>query len=89
MFDHLCERLCERGACKLMVELLSIAHERACEAQLATVLAEDLTAGRLPDLKELRERFAPDLGRLPEVTVHLTPLVVYEALNDSYVGEAA
>jgi transposase InsO family protein len=89
MFDHLCERLCERGACKLMVELLSIAHERACEAQLATVLDNDLATGRLPDLKELRERFAPDLGSLPEVTVHLTPLVVYEALNDSYVGEAA
>jgi hypothetical protein len=26
---------------------------------------------------------------LPEVSVHLTPLTVYEALNDSYIGEAA
>ena len=31
----------------------------------------------------------PDLASLPEVTVHLTPLTLYEALNDSYIGEAA
>jgi transposase InsO family protein len=89
MFDHLCERLSERAACKLMVELLSIAHERACEAQLAALLSDDLAADRVPDLKMLRERFAPDLASLPEVSVHLTPLAVYEALNDSYIGEAA
>ena len=89
MFDHLCERLSERTACKLMVELLSIAHERACEAQLAALLADDLAADRLPDLKVLRERFVPDLASLPEVSVHLTPLTVYEALNDAYIGEAA
>jgi len=48
MFDHLCEQLSERSACKLMVELLSLAHERACEAQLAATLSEDLAAHRLP-----------------------------------------
>ena len=37
----------------------------------------------------LRERFVPDLASLPEVSVHLTPLSVYEALNDAYIGEAA
>ncbi len=89
MFDNLCERLSARGACKLMVELLSLAHERACEAQLATILSECLAARQLPDLKELRARFAPDLASLPEVCVQLTPLALYEALNDSYVGEAA
>jgi transposase InsO family protein len=89
MFDHLCERLSERAACKLMVELLSIAHERSCEAQLAALLTEDLAAERVPELKVLRERFAPDLANLPEVSVHLTPLTVYEALNDSCIGEAA
>src|SRR5271163_2051468 len=40
MFDHLCERLSARAACKLMVELLSLAHDRACEAQLAAILSE-------------------------------------------------
>jgi len=89
MFDHLCEELSERGACKLMVELLSIAHERACEAQLATLLVDDLASDRMPDLKALRTRFTPDLASLPEVTVHLTPLSLYEALNDAHIGEAA
>ena len=89
MFDHLCERLSERAACKRMVELLSLAHERACEAQLAAVLTEDLAADRLPDLKVLRERFAPDLASLPEVSVPLAPLHLYDALSSACLGEAA
>jgi hypothetical protein len=89
MFDYLCERLTARSACKLMVELLSLAHERACEAQLASILSECLVARRLPDLKDLRARFTPDLASLPEVCVELVPLNLYEALNDSCVGEAA
>ena len=39
-FDSLCEQLPPRAACKPMVELLSLAHERACEAQLAEVLTQ-------------------------------------------------
>jgi len=89
MFDDLCERLSERSACKLMVELLSLAHERACEGQLAAVLTEDLAARRVPDLKGLRARFAPDLASVPQVCVQLTPLSAYEGLNDSCMGEAA
>jgi len=89
MFDYLCDRLSDRSACKLMVELLSLAHDRACEAQLAVILTEDLAARRLPDLKELRTRFAPDLASLPQVCVQLTPLSLYEALNDSCMREAA
>ena len=89
MFDHLCERLSARAACKLMVELLSLAHDRACEAELAVILTDDLDAHRLPDLKELRRRFMPDLASLPRVCVELTPLRLYEALNDSCIGEAA
>jgi hypothetical protein len=72
-----------------MVELLSLAHDRACEGQLAVILTEDLAARRVPDLKELRARFAPDLASLPQVRVQLTPLSHYEALNDACVGEAA
>jgi hypothetical protein len=89
MFDHLCEALGARQACKLMVELLSLAHERACEGQLAAQLSEDLSAHRVPDLKALRQRFTPDLSRLPEVCVVLAPLHLYEALNDATMGEAA
>ena len=79
-FDRLCEELTPRAACKTMVELLSLAHERACEAQLADVLAEDLSERRLPDLKVLWARFTPDPARLPQVCVQLASLSDYEAL---------
>src|ERR1700688_284813 len=90
-FDRLLERIPEKSACRLMVNLLALAHERGCEAELAALLAIDLAAGQLPDLAALRERFAPDPAALPEVVVHLTPLVAYEALvgNDIDAGWGA
>ncbi len=88
-FDRLLEQMPERPACQLMVDLLSLAHDRGCEADLAAVLRADLGAGRLPDLARLRERFAPDPATLPEVVVHLIPLSAYEALMDSPIGAAA
>ena len=88
-FDRLCEQLSPRMACKTMVELLSLAHERACEAQLAEVLTQDLAARRLPDLDALRARFAPDPLRLPQVCVQPAPLSDYEALVDGNVEVAA
>lgn len=88
-FDRLLEKIPEKPACRLMVNLLALAHERGCEAELATILAADLAAGRLPDMTALRERFAPDPAALPEIVVHLTPLIAYEALLGSDRGEAA
>jgi len=90
-FDRLLDKLPERSACRLMVDLLALAHDRGCEAELATALAADLSAGQLPSIAELRERFAPDPAGLPEVVVHLTPLIAYEALlgNATIDGEAA
>jgi transposase InsO family protein len=85
-FEQLIERIPERAACRMMVELLAMAHERACEAELADLLAEDVAADRLPDMAALRERFAPDPAALPEVVVELVPLTAYDAL---LVGEAA
>jgi hypothetical protein len=87
-FDRLIERLPERQACKIMVELLAMAHERGCEAELAGELAAGLEAGRLLDMAALRARFAPDPARLPNVVVHLTPLNAYEALL-GLTGDAA
>jgi hypothetical protein len=88
-FERLREQLPPRAACKLMVELLSLAHERTCEAQLADVLTEDLANRRLPDLAALRARFSPDPARLPEVCVQLAPLSDYEALIDFEMGVEA
>jgi hypothetical protein len=66
-----------------MVELLSLAHERTCEAQLAEVLQQYLADGQLPDLNTLRSRFAPDPACLPAVSVQLASLSDYEALLDA------
>jgi hypothetical protein len=88
-FERLRQALPLRTACKTMVELLRLAHERSCEAQLAEALTEDLAGRRLPDLDALWARFAPDPARLPEVTVQLAPLADYEALIDSNAGVVA
>jgi hypothetical protein len=79
-FDRLREKLPEKSACRIMVDLLALAHDRGCEAELASVLAGDLAVNQLPDMAALRERFAPDPAALPEVVVHLAPLSSYEAL---------
>src|SRR3546814_8999344 len=60
MFERLLEAMSERDACRKMVELLSMAHERACEAELADLLAQDLDEGRLPDIAAVRPGFSPD-----------------------------
>jgi hypothetical protein len=85
-FDRLLERRPERAACRIMVALLALAHERGCEAELAAVLAEDLAADRLPDMAALRQRFAPSPASLPAVVVHLPPLDAYDTL---LAGDAA
>lgn len=79
-FEALRERCDDRHACKVTVELLMLAHERACEVVLADVIAADLDAGRLPDLAELRARFRPDETPVPSVTVELVPLAAYDEL---------
>jgi hypothetical protein len=68
---------------------LALAHERGCEAELATLLIADLAAAQFPDIAALRARFAPDPAALPEVIVHLMPLIAYEALLGAGQGEAA
>ena len=79
-FERLLEQMPERAACRVMVELLALAHERACEAELAEILAADLDARCLPDMAALRARFSPDPAALPAVVVRLTPLAAYDAL---------
>lgn len=79
-FEALLQRLGERPACRLSVELLALAHDRGCEGQLAEYLDERLDAGELPNIQALRERFAPDPETLPHIEVRLGSLVAYEEL---------
>ena len=74
-FDALLLRLPERQACRVMTDLLALAHERGCESELADKLSH----------------FAPDPAALPNVEIHLAPLNVYEALigADLTLGGAA
>ncbi|OSI79658.1 hypothetical protein BSZ21_01220, partial [Bradyrhizobium canariense] len=71
-------------------DLLALAHERGCEAELADQLAADLNAGQLPDLGRLCAYFAPDPACMPQVVVQLAPLASYECLiGAGEIGGAA
>ncbi len=88
-FDALLAAQTPRAACKTMVELLALAHERGCEAELADRLAADLDAGNLPNIAALRALFTPDGQAVPAVVVELTPLSAYDELGTVMTGDAA
>jgi transposase InsO family protein len=79
----------DKRACRAMVGLLALAHERACEAELAEQIAIALDAGRLPDLGALRLRFAPAAAEMPAVVVTLASLRAYDDIAAAPRGEAA
>ena len=79
-FDALLEQEGAKRTCRVMVELLGLAHERTCEAELGQAIENELDAGRLPDPKALARRFAPDAAAVPEVNVELVALTVYDEL---------
>jgi hypothetical protein len=79
-FETLCEREGDKRACKVTVELLALAHERACEAELAIAIDAEIDAGRLPDPARLRARFLPDDTSVPDVVVELAALRAYDEL---------
>ncbi|MGA0828288.1 MAG: IS21 family transposase [Gemmobacter sp.] len=88
-FEAMRAALPDRMACRLTVELLALAHERACEAELAGLIETELDAGRLPDMAVLRAHFVPDAAALPAVTIHHPALSAYEGLAASIAGDAA
>ena len=79
-FEALLAKESEKKACRTMVGLLALAHDRACEAQLAHAIDADLDAGCLPDLGRLCECFKPDPAAIPDVAVELMPLSAYDEL---------
>jgi hypothetical protein len=79
-FEALLASLDARRACRTLVALLALAHDRACEARLATALDALLDDGRLPDVAELARRFAPRPSAPPAVRVQLPLAATYDAL---------
>jgi transposase InsO family protein len=79
-FEMLLANAGDKHACRVTVGLLALAHERACEAELAEAIDADLDDGRLPDLDRLRERFRPEARTVPSIVVDLVPLSSYDEL---------
>jgi hypothetical protein len=83
-WQALAEALPRREACRRMVDLLWLAHDEACEAALASLIAGELAAGRLPDAATLKSRLAPRQRDLPEdVPVALTALAQFDVLLEA------
>jgi hypothetical protein len=79
-WEALAANLDQRTACKTMVGLLWLAHDRACEAELAGILQQILDGGDLPDLTVLEQRFQPAEASVPHVTVRMPDAATYDAL---------
>src|SRR6202045_4007624 len=79
----------EKQACRTIVGLLALAHDRACEAELAGAIDAELDAGRLPDLDTLGRRFAPHPTAIPDITVEAAPLHLYDELSTVQLVDAA
>lgn len=76
------------AACRLMVGLLWLAHDEACEADLAIALTAILDAGALPDLTALKARFQRPAPEQQDVRVTMPATAAYDALLASQ-GAAA
>ena len=86
-WDALIGAVPPRNACRIMVRLLALAHERCCEAELAAELGAILGSGSLPDADLLEARFAPASTTSPQVTVILPSAAAYDALLSSNAAE--
>jgi hypothetical protein len=80
-FEALLASNSEKQACRTVVGLLALAHDRACEAELAAAIDGELDAGRLPDLDTLGRRFAPNPAAVPDIIIELAPLHLYDELS--------
>ncbi len=89
MWEQLETRLTQRQACQTIVALLEMAARDGVEGALAERLDALLGAGDLPDVKRLREEFAPRKAELPKVTVEIPTASSYDALLPSAQEEVA
>jgi hypothetical protein len=77
-----------RRACKSMVSLLALAHDRGCEAELAAALTEQMAgseamANGVIDVPTLQARFAPVPATMPDIAVKLPAVASYDVLLPS------
>jgi hypothetical protein len=78
------QALPRKDACKPMVALLSLAHDEACETELAGLIAAALKDGCLPDPVALRAQVTRRQRTLPEdLIVLLPPLASYDNLLEA------
>ena len=70
-----------RDACRRVVDLLCLAHDEDCEAELALLIADSLGRGELPEARGLKARLEPPRRALPgDTPVALTELASFDAL---------
>jgi len=82
-WEQLDARLTQRQACQTIVALLEMAARDGVEGLLAQRLDTLLAVGELPDVKRLRQEFAPRKTELPTITVEIPPASRYDALLPS------
>jgi hypothetical protein len=82
-WEQLDLQLTQRQACQAIVALLEMAARDGVEGVLAERLDALLVAGVLPDIKRLREEFAPRTTEVPQITVEIPSVSHYDALLPS------
>jgi hypothetical protein len=87
-WEQLDLKLSQRQACQTIVALLEMAARDGVEGALAARLDTLLAAGELPDVKRLREEFAPHRTEVPLITVEIPAARIYDALLPSEQAEA-
>src|SRR5260370_410126 len=88
-FEVLVATVSARAACLTIDDLLALAHDRACEGELAERLTQDLEADILPAKPILTSAFTPNAHALPTIVVTYMPLSAYDELATISVGQAA
>ena len=82
-WEQLDLQLTRRQACQTIVALLEMAARDGVEGRLAERLDALRLAGELPDVKRLREEFAPRKTEVPQITIEIPPASRYDALLPS------
>ena len=79
-WEQLDLKLTRRHACQTIVALLEMAARDGVEGLLAERLDALRLAGELPDVKRLREEFAPRRTEVPQITIEIPSASRYDAL---------